>query len=60
MVGQFDEYGLEEAVKQLVLSKMICFGPNSATGTNILVAHNIKNRSFVERVNTNTFEHEET
>jgi hypothetical protein len=37
---------------------MVCFGPNPAGGTNILLAENIKNKSFVERIAVRSFDHE--
>lgn len=55
ILGQFDEHGLEEAVKQLILTKMVCFGPNPA-GTNLLLVQNIKGKSFFERLSTETFD----
>lgn len=60
IIAQFDEHGLEEPVKQLIMEKMICFGPNSHGGTNILVAENIKSKSFIQRVRTNCIDEEET
>lgn len=39
---------------------MVCFGPNFASGTNILIAQNIKGKSFLERLAENTFDQEET
>jgi len=37
---------------------MICFGPNQTSGTNFLVALNLKNRSFINIVKNGSFDQE--
>ena len=31
------EEGMEEDLKELILNKMVCFGPTTTAGTNILI-----------------------
>lgn len=42
MLKKFEEEGIEEELKELVLQKMVCFGPNPSSGTNILISQLLK------------------
>lgn len=41
---------MEEELKELVLNKMVCFGPTASSGTNILICRGVlPGQSFFER-----------
>jgi hypothetical protein len=42
MLEVLDEAGVEPEIKELILTKMVCFGPTAIAGTNILVSRFVK------------------
>jgi hypothetical protein len=42
MLRVLDEEGIEPEIKELIVNKMVCFGPNSIAGANILVSRLVK------------------
>jgi hypothetical protein len=60
MIGTLEEEGIEEEIKELILTKMVCFGPSALSGTNILVSHFVKpGQSFLERASAGDLEEED-
>ena len=61
MVKTLEEEGVEPEVLELILTKMVCFGPNATSGTNVLVSHYIKpGQSFLERATQDELENEDS
>lgn len=60
IIAQFQEHNLQEPVKKLILEKMICFGPNHNSGTNILVANCLKSSSFIQKIRENKLDLEDS
>jgi len=46
IMKEFKEWGLEEEVKELIMKKMVCFGPNPTAGSNILVIQQLQSEPF--------------
>lgn len=50
LVKKFQEEGVEEEVKELILNNMVCFGPTPSAGTNFLISKSVKpGQSFLEK-----------
>jgi len=50
MLGVLEEEGIEPELKELILTKMVCFGPTPVAGTNILVSKLVKpGHSFLDK-----------
>jgi len=42
MVAKMEDSGIEEELKELILRKMVCFGPTAEAGTNILIYQGVE------------------
>ena len=50
MIKKLEEEGIEEELKELILTKMVCFGPTASCGTNFLISQFVKpGQSFLEK-----------